>query len=67
MKKIPKSKYRRILLKLSGEALGGGDGVGISAPALHEMARQIAEVREMGVQVVVVAGGGNIYRGASGG
>src|ERR1700691_1900336 len=62
-----KAKYRRILLKLSGEALGGDNGVGICPEAAHEMARQIAEVREMGVQVVVVAGGGNIYRGAAGG
>jgi uridylate kinase len=67
MKKGLKAKYRRILLKLSGEALGGENGVGICPDAVHEMARQIAEVREMGVQVVVVAGGGNIYRGASGG
>jgi uridylate kinase len=67
MKKVLKARYRRILLKLSGEALGGDQGVGISPEAVHEMARQIAEVREMGVQVVVVAGGGNIYRGASGG
>src|ERR1700677_5153309 len=67
MKKVLKAKYRRILLKLSGEALGGENGFGIDAASLHEMARQIAEVREMGVQVVVVAGGGNIYRGASGG
>jgi uridylate kinase len=67
MKKVFKAKYRRILLKLSGEALGGENGVGISPESVHEMARQIAEVREMGVQVVVVAGGGNIYRGASSG
>ena len=67
MKKVLKAKYRRILLKLSGEALGGDNGVGISPEAVHEMARQIAEVRQMGVQVVVVAGGGNIYRGAAGG
>jgi uridylate kinase len=67
MKKVLKAKYQRILLKLSGEALGGEHGVGISPESVHEMARQISEVREMGVQVVVVAGGGNIYRGASGG
>jgi uridylate kinase len=66
MKKVQKSKYHRILLKLSGEALGGGDGVGICPKALQEMARQIAEVQQMGVQMVVVVGGGNIYRGASG-
>ena len=67
MQEVLKAKYRRILLKLSGEALGGENGVGISPEAVREMARQIAEVREMGVQVVVVAGGGNIYRGAAGG
>jgi uridylate kinase len=66
MKKMQKPKYPRILLKLSGEALGGEDGVGIFPAALQEMARQIAEVRQMGVQVVVVAGGGNIFRGTSG-
>jgi uridylate kinase len=67
MQKVLKAKYRRILLKLSGEALGGENGVGICPVGVREMARQIAEVRQMGVQVVVVAGGGNIYRGASGG
>src|SRR5881227_2169643 len=59
-------KYTRILLKLSGEALGGAAGVGISPEAVHDMAEQIREVRELGVQVVVVVGGGNIFRGLSG-
>ncbi len=59
-------KYSRILLKLSGEALGGQMGVGISPEAVQDMARQIREVRELGVQVVVVVGGGNIFRGLSG-
>jgi uridylate kinase len=66
MKKVEKPKYRRILLKLSGEALGAEDGSGICPSFLQNMARQIAEVRDMGVQVVVVVGGGNIFRGASG-
>src|ERR1700733_14720955 len=66
MKKVQKPKYQRILLKLSGEALGGEDGAGICPEFLQQMARQIAEVRQMGVQVVVVVGGGNIFRGASG-
>ena len=61
-----KPKFSRILLKLSGEALGGPSGVGISAEAVQNMAEQICEVRELGVQVVVVAGGGNIFRGLSG-
>jgi uridylate kinase len=59
-------KYTRILLKLSGEALGGESGVGISPEAVQSMARQIGEVRELGVQVVVVIGGGNIFRGVHG-
>src|SRR5258707_7579381 len=65
--KTPKQpKYSRILLKLSGEALGGQSGIGISPEAVQDMAVQIREVREMGVQVVVVVGGGNIFRGLSG-
>jgi len=66
MKKVQKPKYHRVLLKLSGEALGGEGGVSICPDFLQEMARQIAEVRQMGVQVVVVVGGGNIFRGVSG-
>lgn len=66
MKDSHKPKYGRILLKLSGEALGGETGVSISAPAVQDMARQIREVRELGVQVVVVVGGGNIFRGLKG-
>src|SRR4029077_9049135 len=59
-------KYKRILLKLSGEALGGESGVGISAESVQNMAVQIREVRELGVQVVIVIGGGNIFRGLAG-
>src|SRR5437899_6380211 len=66
MTKPNNPKYRRILLKLSGEALGGEAGVGICPEAIHDMARQIGEVRELGVQVVIVVGGGNIFRGLTG-
>ncbi len=66
MKNAEQPKYGRVLLKLSGEALGGEAGVGISTDAVQDMARQIREVRELGVQVVVVVGGGNIFRGLSG-
>ena len=62
----PKPKYRRILLKLSGEALGGTQGFGICPEWAVDMARQISEVRGLGVQVVIVVGGGNIYRGLEG-
>ena len=57
MTKSKKPRFSRILLKLSGEALGGESGVGISAEAVQSMAEQIREVRELGVQVVVVVGG----------
>src|SRR5947199_2951522 len=66
MTKPPKPRYSRILLKLSGEALGGESGIGICPESIHDMAHQIGEVRELGVQVVVVVGGGNIFRGLRG-
>src|SRR5436189_6209517 len=66
MSETKQPKYRRILLKLSGEALGGEAGMGIRPEAVQSMAEQIREVRELGVQVVVVVGGGNIFRGLSG-
>lgn len=66
MKKRQTPKYRRILLKLSGEALGDQSGCGINAEAIHDMARQIREVKDLGVDVVIVCGGGNIFRGLAG-
>jgi uridylate kinase len=66
MKKRNQPKYARILLKLSGEALGGESGVGICPEAVQDMAAQIREVRDLGVQVVIVLGGGNIFRGLAG-
>jgi uridylate kinase len=60
------ARYRRILLKLSGEALGGESDFGISPERVHELAQQIREVRDLGVQVVIVIGGGNIFRGLAG-
>jgi uridylate kinase len=66
MSKAKRPQYSRILLKLSGEALGGESGIGINAESVQSMAEQICEVRELGVQVVVVVGGGNIFRGLSG-
>lgn len=61
-----KPKYNRILLKLSGESLQGKQGYGIDSERLMEYARQIKELTEMSVQVAVVIGGGNIFRGMSG-
>ena len=59
--------YKRILLKLSGEALMGGDAFGINRATIVRMVEEIAEVTRMGVQVAVVIGGGNIFRGGAGG
>ncbi len=59
-------KFNRILLKLSGESLMGEQGYGIDVKRLNEYALQIKEVRDMGVQIGIVIGGGNIFRGLSG-
>jgi uridylate kinase len=55
--------YRRVLLKLSGEALAGGAPFGISSERVYELAREVSDVAAAGVQVGVVVGGGNIFRG----
>jgi uridylate kinase len=59
-------KYKRILLKLSGESLMGKQQYGIDADRLNDYAIQIQELAEMGVEVGIVIGGGNIFRGLSG-
>ena len=58
--------YKRILLKLSGESLQGAQGYGIDPQQLGEYARQIGEIAARGVQIGIVIGGGNIFRGLSG-
>lgn len=59
-------KYKRVLLKLSGEALAGEDKKGISAEVLDDITNQIKEMRDLGVEVAVVVGGGNFWRGKYG-
>ena len=59
-------KFHRILLKLSGESLIGQQGYGIDVQRLKEYAQQIKEIADMGVQIGIVIGGGNIFRGLSG-
>ncbi|MFD1394049.1 UMP kinase [Lacticaseibacillus jixianensis] len=59
-------KYKRIVLKVSGEALGGKNGFGIQPPVIKLIADQIKQVHEMGVQIAIVCGGGNIWRGETG-
>lgn len=65
-KKTVRPKYKRVLLKLSGEALGGEQGNGIDPETVVDMAKQIREVRRLGVELVIVVGGGNIFRGSFG-
>ena len=60
------ARFKRILLKLSGESLMGKQSYGIDPERLADYARQIKEVHEMGVQISIVIGGGNIFRGLSG-
>lgn len=60
------TRYKRILLKLSGESLAGASKQGIDAVCLQSYARQIKELADLGVEIVVVIGGGNIYRGLRG-
>ncbi|HMB74270.1 MAG TPA: uridine monophosphate kinase, partial [Gammaproteobacteria bacterium] len=60
----PQPVYRRILLKLSGEALLGSQAYGIDPPVIRRLASEIASVQDLGVEVGLVIGGGNIFRGA---
>ncbi|MFM6923526.1 MAG: UMP kinase, partial [Polynucleobacter victoriensis] len=59
--------YKRVLLKLSGEALMGDDSYGINPSTIDAMVTDIAEVVQSGVQLAIVIGGGNIFRGVAGG
>ncbi|MXQ54893.1 UMP kinase [Shimazuella alba] len=59
-------KYKRVVLKLSGEALAGDQGYGIDSAVLTSISRQIKEIIHLGVEVAIVVGGGNIWRGIAG-
>lgn len=59
-------KYKRVVLKLSGEALAGTDGFGIKPPVIKEMIKEIKDVYDLGVEIAIVVGGGNIWRGIIG-
>jgi uridylate kinase len=63
---LSKVKYKRILLKLSGEVFGGKQKYGIDPAVLRVIAKEIKEVKKLGVDVAIVVGGGNIFRGISG-
>ena len=60
------TKYKRVLYKLSGEALAGGKGFGIDSETVNKITSQIVEVVKQGVEVAIVVGGGNIWRGKTG-
>ena len=62
-----KAAYRRVLLKLSGEALMGNDSYGINRQTIEQMCQQVADVNRLGVELAIVIGGGNIFRGVSSG
>jgi uridylate kinase len=55
--------YRRIVLKLSGESFQGSQGFGIDAETVHSIAREVKEVSDLGIQIAIIVGGGNIFRG----
>jgi uridylate kinase len=59
-------KYKRVIIKLSGEALAGNAGHGIDTPTVETICRQIKEVFDLGVEIAIVVGGGNFWRGRSG-
>ena len=61
------SKYKRVMLKISGEAMSGGKGFGLDTPTIDSIAEKIKEAVDMGVQVSIVVGGGHFWRGRSGG
>jgi uridylate kinase len=58
-------QYKRVLLKISGEILAGEDGSGINPRVMQEIAQEIQEIRGLGVEVAIVIGGGNIFRGVA--
>ena len=59
-------KYKRVVLKLSGEALAGQAGFGINPPTIKEVVKELKEVHDLGVEIAIVVGGGNIWRGITG-
>ena len=59
-------KYKRVVLKLSGEALAGEAGHGINTPEIRKVAEEIKEVHDLGVEIAIVVGGGNMWRGEAG-
>lgn len=63
---MPQPKYQKILLKLSGEALQDKENVGISVDSLKAISKEIVEIHSLGIEIAIVMGGGNIFRGIAG-
>ena len=63
---MPEIKYKRVLLKLSGEAIGGDSKKGVDAETLGKICDQVKNMVDLGVQVAIVVGGGNFWRGRYG-
>jgi uridylate kinase len=63
---MPQPKYQKILLKLSGEALQGKEDLGISVDSLKAISKEIVEIHSLGIEIAIVMGGGNIFRGIAG-
>ncbi|TDL86355.1 UMP kinase [Meridianimarinicoccus aquatilis] len=63
---LPRAKFKRVLLKISGEALMGDQGYGLHPPTVERIAREIKSVHDMGVEICMVIGGGNVFRGLQG-
>ncbi len=66
MSDTEKTAYKRVMLKISGEALMGDQGFGLHPPTVERIAREVQSVQEMGVEICMVIGGGNIFRGLQG-
>ena len=62
---MKKLKYKRVLLKLSGEALMGGDAFGVNAETISKIVNEIKVIVDSGVELAIVIGGGNIFRGVA--
>lgn len=66
MSDAPQTTFNRVMLKISGEALMGDQGFGLNPPTVERIAREVQTVHEMGVEICMVIGGGNIFRGIQG-
>ena len=62
----PQAKFKRVMLKISGEALMGDQGFGLNPPTVERIAREVKSVHDLGVEICMVIGGGNIFRGLQG-